>query len=47
MIDSEAALCIGLVNFVVNHEELMAKTNELAEKILSKAPVKLAILSAW
>ena len=39
MIDAEEALRIGMANLVVKHEELMAKTNELAEKILSKAPI--------
>ena len=39
MIGAEEALQIGLANFVVAPDEVMAKTRELAEKILSKAPV--------
>jgi enoyl-CoA hydratase len=39
MIDAEEAFRIGMANVVVKHEELMTKTSELAEKILSNAPI--------
>ncbi len=39
MIDAEEAHRIGMANLVVKHEELIARTSELAEKILSKAPI--------
>jgi enoyl-CoA hydratase len=39
MIDAEEAFRIGMANSVVKHEELMAQTFMLAEKILSKAPI--------
>jgi enoyl-CoA hydratase len=41
MIDAQTALQIGLVNRVVAHEELAARTFELAEKIAEKSPVAL------
>ena len=39
MIDAEEAVQIGLANFLVNHEELLSRTTELAEKILCNAPI--------
>jgi enoyl-CoA hydratase len=39
MIGAEEAKKIGLVNIIVNHEELMTRTKELAEKILNNAPI--------
>ncbi len=41
MIDAQTALALGLVNRVVPHEELEAKTMELANLIASKSPVAL------
>ena len=39
MVGAEEAVRIGLANLLVKHEELMARTGELAEKILSKSPI--------
>ncbi len=41
VIDADTAFEIGMVNYVVEHEQLMAKANELAEKIASKPPEAL------
>jgi enoyl-CoA hydratase/carnithine racemase len=41
VIDGETAFQIGLVNYVVPHDRLLAKTNELAAKIAAKPPVAL------
>jgi enoyl-CoA hydratase len=41
MIDAQTALAFGLVNRVVPHEELEAKTMELANLIAAKSPVAL------
>ena len=41
MIDAQTALSLGLVNRVVPHEELGAKTMELANLIAAKSPVAL------
>jgi enoyl-CoA hydratase len=41
MIDAQTALSLGLVNRVVPHEELEAKTMELANLIAAKSPVAL------
>jgi enoyl-CoA hydratase/carnithine racemase len=37
-IDAETALAIGLINYVVDHDKLLEKANELAVKIASKPP---------
>lgn len=37
-IDAETALSLGLINYVVDHENLMEKAMELAKKIASKPP---------
>lgn len=42
MIGSEEALRIGLVNHVVAQEDLMKKCIEIAQKIVSKAPIAIA-----
>ncbi|MBK7580899.1 MAG: enoyl-CoA hydratase/isomerase family protein [Myxococcales bacterium] len=39
---AERALALGLVNEVVPHAELMAKTRAVAEKIAQKAPLAIA-----
>ena len=41
IIDAKTALEIELVNYVVEHEQLMAKTYKLASKIASKPPEAL------
>jgi enoyl-CoA hydratase len=41
MIDAKAALALGLVNYVVAPDQLMAETRMLAEKIASKSAVAL------
>lgn len=41
IIDAKTALEIGLVNYVVEHEQLMAKTYEMASKIASRPPAAL------
>jgi enoyl-CoA hydratase len=41
MIDAQTALSLGLVNRVVPHEELEAKTMELANLVAAKSPVAL------
>jgi enoyl-CoA hydratase/carnithine racemase len=40
-IDAETALSIGLINYVVEHEQLLAKVNEIAANIASKPPQAL------
>ncbi len=40
-IDAETALNMGLVNHVVDHEQLLAKATEIASKIASKPPQAL------
>lgn len=42
MISANEALQLGLVNYVVSQEELMAKCFELAQKISKQAPVAIA-----
>ena len=41
IIDAEEALKINLVSYVVNHEELITRTMEIAEKIAAKPPEAL------
>jgi enoyl-CoA hydratase len=43
IIDAQAAHSIGLVNMVVPHEELAAKTLEIANRIAEKSPVALRL----
>ncbi len=43
IINAQSALAIGLVNMVVPHEELAAKTFELANRIAEKSPVALRL----
>jgi enoyl-CoA hydratase len=43
IINAQAAHAIGLVNMVVPHEELAAKTLELANRIAEKSPVALRL----
>ncbi len=43
IITAQTALAIGLVNMVVPHEELEAKTLELANRIAEKSPVALRL----
>jgi enoyl-CoA hydratase len=43
IIDAQVAHSIGLVNMVVPHEELAAKTLELANRIAEKSPVALRL----
>ncbi len=42
IITADEAMRIGLVNHVVAPEELMAKCNEILDKILAKAPLAIA-----
>jgi enoyl-CoA hydratase len=42
MMDAATALQYGLVNHVINAEELMPKATELMELILTKAPLAVA-----
>ncbi len=46
LIDAEQALAIGLVNRVVARDELAGATQELAEKLSSRAPVALRLAKA-
>jgi enoyl-CoA hydratase/carnithine racemase len=41
VIDAHTALEIGMVNYVVPHDQLLAKANELAAKIAAKPPAAL------
>jgi enoyl-CoA hydratase len=43
LITAQAAQAIGLVNMVVPHEELEAKTFELANRIAEKSPIALRL----
>lgn len=43
MVDAEEAKAIGLVSEIAEPEELVAKTEELAEKILSKGPLAVML----
>ncbi len=43
IINAQTALAIGLVNMVVPHEELAAKTLELANRIAEKSPIALRL----
>jgi len=40
-IDADTALSVGLINYVVEHEQLSAKANEIAANIASKPPQAL------
>jgi len=40
-IDADTALSVGLINYVVEHEQLLAKANEIAVNIASKPPQAL------
>jgi len=40
-IDADTALSVGLINYVVEHEQLLAKANEIAAAIASKPPQAL------
>jgi enoyl-CoA hydratase/carnithine racemase len=40
-IDADTALSVGLINYVVEHEQLLAKANEIAANIASKPPQAL------
>jgi len=42
MVGAEEALQLGLVNYVFSSDELMAKTEALLKKIMSKSPVAVA-----
>ncbi|MNS41218.1 putative enoyl-CoA hydratase echA8 [compost metagenome] len=42
MIKADEAKALGLVNHVFTAEELLAKTTEIAQKILTKAPVAIS-----
>ena len=44
LIDAQNAYRMGLVNEVVDAEELDTKTMELAQKIASKSPLTVAII---
>lgn len=41
LISAQRALELGIVNMVVPHDELMAKTDEVAQKILQNAPLPM------
>ncbi|MBI9076480.1 MAG: crotonase/enoyl-CoA hydratase family protein [Desulfatibacillum sp.] len=41
IIDAESALAMGMVNYVAEHDQLMERTMELAEKIACKPPEAL------
>jgi enoyl-CoA hydratase/carnithine racemase len=41
IIDGESAFAMGMVNYVVEHEELLPRTRVLAEKIAGKPPAAL------
>ncbi|HYY41316.1 MAG TPA: enoyl-CoA hydratase-related protein [Pyrinomonadaceae bacterium] len=43
IINAQAAHAIGLVNMVVPHEDLVAKTMELANRIAEKSPIALRL----
>ena len=40
-VDADTALSVGLINYVVEHEQLSAKSNEIAANIASKPPQAL------
>jgi enoyl-CoA hydratase/carnithine racemase len=40
-IDADTALSVGLINYVVEHEQLLTKANEIAVSIASKPPQAL------
>lgn len=40
-IDADTALSVGLINYIVEHEQLLAKANEIAVNIASKPPQAL------
>jgi enoyl-CoA hydratase len=42
MITATEALALGLVNHVVNQEELLSKAEEILQKILTRAPLAIA-----
>ncbi len=43
-VDAQEALRIGLVNYVVPDDQLMAKTHELAEKMTNNAPISMRLI---
>ena len=45
-ISAEEALSIGLINKVVPHEKLIDASMEMAQKIISKAPVAIEVIKA-
>ena len=46
MTSAQEALRIGLVNKVVPHEKLMQEAEEIAHKILSKAPLAIDLIKS-
>ena len=42
-IDAESALALGLINHVVDHEELLKKSREIAAKIAVRPPQALRL----
>jgi enoyl-CoA hydratase/carnithine racemase len=42
-IDADTALSVGLINYVVEHDQLSVKTNEIAANIASKPPQALRL----
>jgi enoyl-CoA hydratase/carnithine racemase len=40
-IDADTAMSVGLINYIVEHEQLLAKANEIAVNIASKPPQAL------